>query len=228
VAVQKKSCHQFIRTLIVRFIGGYSGIYDRGKRPFSPVTGAGAASILLGGEANSSLEERKSYWQRMWVRPTVCRLLALNVGSLAGIVSPGLPLLARNVSRKCPLFASSRATVCEPLQLVVVSVPKDIPGTPTGDFHPISSCPCRAYTCRSTRPLGFASRRVNSGVCAVHAVMLGGESPLSRCAWSRRTSEAQGRHREVGSEGSVERMCGATDRNRIQGVVRSGRVGTRP
>jgi hypothetical protein len=40
-----------------------------------------------------------------------------NVGSLAGIVSPGLPLLARNVSRKCPLFASSRATVCEPLQL---------------------------------------------------------------------------------------------------------------
>jgi single-strand DNA-binding protein len=117
VAVQKKSCHQFIRTLIVRFIGGYSGIYDRGKRPFSPVTGAGAASILLGGEANSSLEERKSYWQRMWVRPTVCRLLALNVGSLAGIVSPGLPLLARNVSRKCPLFASSRATVCEPLQV---------------------------------------------------------------------------------------------------------------
>jgi len=120
VAVQKKSCHQFIRTRIVRFIGGYSGIYDRGKRPFSPVTGAGAASILLGGEANSSLEERKSYWQRLWVRPTICRLLALNVGSLAGIVSPGLPLLARNVSRKCPLFASSRATVCEPLQLGIL------------------------------------------------------------------------------------------------------------
>ena len=53
------------------------------------------------------------------------------------------------------------------------------------------------------------------GVCAVHAVMLGGESPLSRCAWSRRTREAQGRHREVGSEGSVERMCGARDTNRI-------------
>jgi hypothetical protein len=29
------------------------------------------------------------------------------------------------------------------------------------------------------------------GVCAVHAVMLGGESPLSRYAWSRRTREAQ-------------------------------------
>jgi hypothetical protein len=38
VAVQKKSYHQFIRTLIVRFIGGYLGIYDRGKRPFLPDT----------------------------------------------------------------------------------------------------------------------------------------------------------------------------------------------
>jgi len=56
--------------------------------------------------------------------------------------------------------------------------------------------------------------------------MLGGASPLSRCAWSRRTSEAPGRHREVGSEGSVERMCGATDRNPIGGVAQSGRAGT--
>jgi ribosomal protein L34E len=61
----------------------------------------------------------------------------------------------------------------------------------------------------------------------VHAVMLGGESPLSRCAWSRRAREAPGRHREVGSEGSVERTCGARDTNRIRGVVRSGRAGTR-
>jgi hypothetical protein len=64
-------------------------------------------------------------------------------------------------------------------------------------------------------------------VCAVHAVMLGSESLLSRCAWSRRTREAQGRHREVGSEGSVERRCGARDTNRIRGVVQSGRAGTR-
>jgi len=56
--------------------------------------------------------------------------------------------------------------------------------------------------------------------------MLGGESPLSRCAWSRRTREAQGRHREVGSEGSVERRCGARDTNRIRGVVQPGRAGT--
>jgi hypothetical protein len=58
--------------------------------------------------------------------------------------------------------------------------------------------------------------------------MLGGESPLSRSSWSRRTREAPGRHREVGSEGSVERRCGARDTNRIGGVVQPGRVGTPP
>ncbi len=62
----------------------------------------------------------------------------------------------------------------------------------------------------------------------MHAVMLGGESPPSRCSWSRRTREAPGRHREVGSEGSVERRCGARDTNRRRGVVRSGRAGTQP
>jgi len=77
-------------------------------------------------------------------------------------------------------------------------------------------------------PLPRFRQRLSAGVCAVHAVMLGGESPLSRCTWSRRTREAHGRHREVGSEGSVERTCGARDTNRIGGVVRSGRAGTRP
>jgi hypothetical protein len=72
------------------------------------------------------------------------------------------------------------------------------------------------------------SQQLTASVCAVHAVMLGGESPPSRYSWSRRTREAQGRHREVGSEGRVERMCGARDTNRIRGVVRLGRVGTRP
>jgi hypothetical protein len=36
VAVQKKSGHQFIRTPIVHFIGGHSGIYDWGKWSFCP------------------------------------------------------------------------------------------------------------------------------------------------------------------------------------------------
>ena len=46
--------------------------------------------------------------------------------------------------------------------------------------------------------------------------------------WSQRTSEAQGRHREVGSEGSVERMRGARNTNLIRGVTYLGPVGTQP
>jgi hypothetical protein len=53
----------------------------------------------------------------MWVQRAVCGLLAQNVGSLAVIVGSQARLLARNVSRKCPLFAGSGATVCKPLQL---------------------------------------------------------------------------------------------------------------
>jgi len=33
--------------------------------------------------------------------------------------------------------------------------------------------------------------------------------------WRRRVSKAQGRHREMGSEGSVEQTCGPMDKNRI-------------
>jgi hypothetical protein len=69
---------------------------------------------------------------------------------------------------------------------------------------------------------------LTAGVCAVHAVLLGSASLLSRWTWSRRTREAQGPHGEVGSEGSVERTCGARDTHRIGGVVRPGRAGTQP
>jgi hypothetical protein len=58
--------------------------------------------------------------------------------------------------------------------------------------------------------------------------MLGSESPLSRYSWSRRTREAPGHHREVGSEGSVARRGGARDTNPIGGVGQSGRAGTPP
>ena len=51
---------------------------------------------------------------------------------------------------------------------------------------------------------------------------------LCPAKWRRRTREAQGRHREVGSEGSVERMRGARNTNRIRGVTALGRVGTQP
>src|SRR5262245_12968259 len=51
---------------------------------------------------------------------------------------------------------------------------------------------------------------------------------LCPARWRRRTREAQGRHREVGSEGSVERTRGARNTNRIRGVTVLGPVGTQP
>jgi hypothetical protein len=51
---------------------------------------------------------------------------------------------------------------------------------------------------------------------------------LRPAKWRRRTREAPGRHREVGSEGSVERTHGARNTNLIRGVTYLGRVGTQP
>jgi hypothetical protein len=55
--------------------------------------------------------------------------------------------------------------------------------------------------------------------CAEHARQLGGASPLSSLM-ERRISEAQGRRREAGSEGSVEQSCDPMDKNRITRLVR--------
>jgi hypothetical protein len=57
----------------------------------------------------------------IWVHMAVCRLLAFNVGSLAAIVGLHLSLLARNVSRKQPLFAGPGAAVCGPLQVSIAN-----------------------------------------------------------------------------------------------------------
>ena len=89
------------------------------KERFRRTLGAVETRILLGEDANSSPEKRKSYWQRIWAQKAVCRLLAQNVSSFAVIVSPSLGLLAQNVSRKHPVFAGSGATVCRPLHLSV-------------------------------------------------------------------------------------------------------------
>ena len=53
-------------------------------------------------------------------------------------------------------------------------------------------------------------------LCARHGVKLGGESPL-RTAMVGTVSRRQGRHREVGSEGSPRQNLDPTNRNRIQG-----------
>src|SRR5690348_10488560 len=55
--------------------------------------------------------------------------------------------------------------------------------------------------------------------CAEHARQLGGASPLSSLM-ERRISEAQGRRRETGSEGSVEQSRDPMDKNRITRLVR--------
>jgi hypothetical protein len=55
--------------------------------------------------------------------------------------------------------------------------------------------------------------------CAEHARQLGGASPLSSLM-ERRISEAQGRRREAGSEGSVEQNRDPMDKNRITRLVR--------
>jgi hypothetical protein len=119
--VRNKSGSPSIQTHSVRFIGSYPRIKDWGKGPFSPDTG-GAVAIRArpGDEANPPPGKRLLDWQRMWVQRAVCGLVALNVGSLAAIVSPGLPLLAPNVSPKHPLFAGPGAAVCRPLHLVIV------------------------------------------------------------------------------------------------------------
>jgi hypothetical protein len=55
--------------------------------------------------------------------------------------------------------------------------------------------------------------------CAEHARQLGGVSPLSSLM-ERRISEAQGRRREAGSEGSVEQSRDPMDKNRITRLLR--------
>jgi hypothetical protein len=62
-------------------------------------------------------------------------------------------------------------------------------------------------------------------MCAWHVQQLGGESPLTILI-GEKVSEAQGRHREVGSEGRVEQTCVPTYRNQIRGgaIRTSGRV----
>lgn len=72
----------------------------------------------------------------------------------------------RTFALRLPPDKASRPGPC--LRLVVILAARGKSGTPTGDFHPITSRPCWAHTHRCTRPAtgGFAAfrRRVNSNV----------------------------------------------------------------
>jgi hypothetical protein len=80
------------------------GAGPRGREtPLISIHDAWRVSVFSPGEHPSCL-------QSIWVQRAVCKLLAFNVGSQARLLAP-------NVSRKRPLFASPSATVCRPLQL---------------------------------------------------------------------------------------------------------------
>ena len=58
---------------------------------------------------------------------------------------------ARTFALRLPSDPSSRRRPCLRLVLLVVFITMNTIGSRTGDFHPISSRPCRAYTTPSTR-----------------------------------------------------------------------------
>jgi hypothetical protein len=65
---------------------------------------------------------------------------------------------ARTFALRLPSDPSSRRRPCLRLVLLIVSISLNTIGSRTGDFHPISSRPCRAYTNGSTgSPINLAS-----------------------------------------------------------------------
>jgi hypothetical protein len=60
-------------------------------------------------------------------------------------------IATRTFALELPSEIPSQVCPCRRLVVVVVHH-VDITGTPTGDFYPISSCPCRAYTRQFSEP----------------------------------------------------------------------------
>jgi hypothetical protein len=85
--------------------------------------------------------------------------LAQGLSLLCGFCSS-----ARTYAIGLPSDPSSRRRPCLRLVLLLVSISMNTIGSRTGDFHPISSRPCRAYTRQSRRRgisvCGFFARLV--------------------------------------------------------------------
>jgi hypothetical protein len=83
--------------------------------------------------------------------PPACRhRLGLRPGDLGDLLDVGRPpLLLQTQQIAADLIRTTRGCPCR--RLVATSAQTGITDTPTGDFHPISSCPCRAYTVDSSR-----------------------------------------------------------------------------
>ncbi len=92
------------------------------------------------------------------------RTFALGVAALrnpASLTTPARSILVPGVHCSYPAAHPSDipSRVCLYRRLVVIFVHMmDITGTPIGDFHPISSCPCRAYTNRCSGNFGAAPK----------------------------------------------------------------------
>ncbi len=74
-----------------------------------------------------------------------------------GRLAQGLSLIcgfcpsSRTFAKGLPSDLSSRRRTCLRLELLLETITMNTIGSRTGDFHPISSRPCRAYTTPSTR-----------------------------------------------------------------------------
>jgi hypothetical protein len=82
------------------------------------------------------------------------------VGSLAAIVSLTLRLLAPNVSRKYPSFAGSGATVCRPLQLLLLSRVGPQPVLCQSNDHPGTAEPLTLPREPASSPCGTGRRTI--------------------------------------------------------------------
>jgi hypothetical protein len=82
---------------------------------------------------------------------------------------------ARTFALRLPSDGRSPSRPCLRLVLLVVSPIRNTIGSRTGDFHPIGSRPCRAYTTASTRrgiaALGFGHCRLPAQVIQVVTVL---------------------------------------------------------
>ncbi len=90
-------------------------------------------------------------------------------------------------------------------------------GRPVSSFPP--ACDGSESSARRATATGAASSRASAAAARVPSMTDSLEvQVLYPARWRRRISEAQGRRREAGSEGSAEQSCDPMNKNRIRGL----------
>jgi hypothetical protein len=139
--------------------GGFSSPFGRGLSP-PPVAATGRQSSRSPRIRTCSVAAQP--------RPLACppnhRALSCCADSPRGCrPSMAFVFLGSQLCRRLPSERPSRDCPCLKL---VVGVKYIDGGSPTGDFHPISTCPCRAYTSQcSGRLIAAADRHVRCHGC---------------------------------------------------------------